>query len=176
VSGETIALGRYVTSGSTVISWRDQRPITLEIDPTMMGRRGGGTVFIRELTPRECADLIASGGVGRVAVCTQGGPEIYPVNYTVVEGAIVFRTSAHSGLGLALLKRPSVVFEVDQLEHERMRGWSVVAHATAEPMEDLDEIAGLRPRWHLAPWAGGTRNLRIRLRWQELAGRRVGDW
>jgi len=111
-----------------------------------------------------------------VAFCTQDGPQIYPVNYTVAEGVIVFRTSAYSRLGLALVKRPRVVFEVDQLEHERMRGWSVVAQATAEPMDDPDEVVGLRPQSRLTPWAEGTRNLLVRLRWQELSGRRVGEW
>lgn len=131
---------------------------------------------IRELTTSECADLIATGGVGRVALCTSDGPQIYPVNYTVVEGAIVFRTSAYSALGLALLTRPRVAFEVDHLEEELRRGWSVVTSATAEPMDDPDEVAELRPRSRLVPWAEGTRNLLVRLRWQELSGRRVGDW
>jgi uncharacterized protein len=131
---------------------------------------------IRELTTSECVDLIATGGIGRVALCTPEGPQVYPVNYAIVEGAIVFRTSTYTGLGMALLKRPSVAFEVDQLEHERMRGWSVVAHATAEPMEDPDEVAGLRPQSRLNPWAEGTRNLPVRLKWQQLSGRRVGDW
>jgi nitroimidazol reductase NimA-like FMN-containing flavoprotein (pyridoxamine 5'-phosphate oxidase superfamily) len=137
---------------------------------------GGGTVPNRELSASECAQLLSTGGVGRVALCTSDGPQIYPVNYTVVEGAVMFRTSSYSALGTALVKRPRVAFEVDHLEPERQRGWSVVASGTAEPMDDPDEVAGLRPRSLLVPWAEGTRNLLVRMSGQRLTGRRVGDW
>jgi uncharacterized protein len=133
-------------------------------------------VPIRELTSIECANLIATGGVGRVALCSHDGPRIYPVNFAVLEGVIVFRTSADGGLGLGLRNDPRIAFEVDQLEYQRQRGWSVVAEGTVEPVEDRDEIAGLNLRSHLIPWAEGSRNLLVRLTWQQLSGRRVGDW
>ena len=56
-----------------------------------------------------------SGGVGRLAFNTESGPTIYPVNFTVDGQAVVFRTSAYSGLG-AIGWGIDVAFEVDHLD------------------------------------------------------------
>jgi nitroimidazol reductase NimA-like FMN-containing flavoprotein (pyridoxamine 5'-phosphate oxidase superfamily) len=47
-----------------------------------------------ELTERECRYLLGTHGVGRLAVTTPAGPLVVPVDYGVVEGAVVFRTAA----------------------------------------------------------------------------------
>lgn len=45
---------------------------------------------LRDLGPDECRALLSTHGLGRVAVSTADGPAVIPVNYEVVDDAIVF--------------------------------------------------------------------------------------
>jgi nitroimidazol reductase NimA-like FMN-containing flavoprotein (pyridoxamine 5'-phosphate oxidase superfamily) len=117
--------------------------------------------------------LLSSVEVGRVALCVDTGPLIWPVNYSVVEDAIVFRTAPHSVLG-ARAWNHRLAFEVDRLELERRQGWSVVATGSGEMVEDPDELAMIRTFRDPHPWAGGAvRLLYVRLRWDRLTGREL---
>ena len=95
-----------------------------------------------ELSQARCLELLSGFEVGRVALCTDTGPLAWPVNYSMVEDAIVFRTSPHSLLGtMAWNSRPA--FEVDRIDLDREEGWSVLASAGARSAP---------PRWGwLAP-------------------------
>jgi nitroimidazol reductase NimA-like FMN-containing flavoprotein (pyridoxamine 5'-phosphate oxidase superfamily) len=127
-----------------------------------------------ELTREECLDLLRGGVVGRVAMTTPDGPRIVPVNYAVHDHDIVFRTAPYSELG----RQPSgteLAFEIDHLDHDNHRGWSVLALGRAEVVDDPDEVGDIRRTWDPRPWASGSRNLYVRLRWRELTGRRLGD-
>ena len=76
----------------------------------------------------ECSALLRSGVAGRLALSTPDGPHIVPLNYAVVDSAIIVRTSPYSVLGTH--GRDAVVaFEVDHVDAERQGGWSVVARA-----------------------------------------------
>ncbi len=119
-----------------------------------------------ELTEAECRDLLETDTVGRVAFVTPDGPRIVPVNYALGQEAIEFRTSSYTELAI-YAPGTRVAFEIDQLDGERRRGWSVVAHGVCERLE-LSESAGPEP------WAGGVRTLWLRLPWRTLSGRRVG--
>jgi len=118
-----------------------------------------------------------SGGVGRLAFNTESGPTIYPVNFTVDGQAVVFRTSANSGLG-ALSWGIDVAFEVDHLDPKTREGWSVVVKGYAEIVDnpaDQDRLRSLRRQPQ--PWADGPRPLYVRIPWHEITGRVVGrDW
>lgn len=127
-----------------------------------------------ELPYLKCAELLASGAVGRVAVCTPDGPRIIPVNYSVVDETIVFRTTPYSVLGTHAWTTP-LAFEVDHLDPETRSGWSVVAIGRGSLIEDPDELARIRAHWDPEPWAEGHRTLYIGLRWQDLTGRRIGS-
>ncbi len=61
----------------------------------------------RELSQQECLQLLSHEEVARVAVCTPTGPHIVPVNYVVVDDAIVFRTAPYSVLGTVAGRRRS---------------------------------------------------------------------
>lgn len=126
-----------------------------------------------EMTRQECLDLIAGSGVGRVGLCTPAGPQIYPVNYVLDRGSIVFRTAAYSVFGTSVHDRP-VAFEVDELDHERASGWSVVVTGVAETVNDPDELAGWAAGGGLQPWAEGARHLYLRIEPRGVSGRRVG--
>jgi nitroimidazol reductase NimA-like FMN-containing flavoprotein (pyridoxamine 5'-phosphate oxidase superfamily) len=127
----------------------------------------------RELTEKECRDLLGAGGVGRVALAAPDGPHIVPVNYAVHDDSVVFRTTPYSVLGTHGW-RTRLAFEVDHVDHERWRGWSVVAAGPGEMIEDADELAAIQTFWDPRPWAGGNRLLYLRLRWDRLTGRQIG--
>ena len=88
-----------------------------------------------DLTETECEELLRGGLVGRVAACTPTGPHVVPVNYSVVEDAVVFRTTPYSVLG-SQARGSLLAFEVDQFDYEYQRGWSVVARGRAEMVVD----------------------------------------
>ncbi|WP_067429776.1 pyridoxamine 5'-phosphate oxidase family protein [Nocardioides jensenii] len=127
----------------------------------------------RELSQQECLQLLSHEEVARVAVCTPTGPHIVPVNYVVVDDAIVFRTAPYSVLGTVGWSSP-LALEVDHLDHELRRGWSVVATGHGETITDPDALSTIAGLADLQPWAGGSRHLYIRLPWVSLTGRSVG--
>jgi nitroimidazol reductase NimA-like FMN-containing flavoprotein (pyridoxamine 5'-phosphate oxidase superfamily) len=128
---------------------------------------------VEELSYAECRGLLAGGVFGRVAVCTADGPRIFPVNYSVVEEAVVFRTSAYGVVATRDWSTP-LAFEVDHVDYAEQRGWSVVAVGPGERVEEPEELALIKRTWEPRPWAGGTRPLFVRVAWTELTGRRLG--
>lgn len=130
----------------------------------------GGIV---DLDLAECLELLASDTVGRVAFVTPAGPRIVPVNYVVAGDSVEFRTAAYSELA-TYAPGTEVAFEVDHLDRERRRGWSVVAHGPLARVDDPDELRFRTPEQDTRPWAGGHRTLWLRLAWREVTGRRVG--
>jgi uncharacterized protein len=130
----------------------------------------------RELDPQECERLLRAGVVGRVALSTPDGPHIIPVNYAVVDDTIVVRTSSYSVLG-AHGRGAMLAFEVDHVDHDRHVGWSVVARGRGRAEVDPGELARIREGWEPRPWAAGNRSLVLRIRWESLTGRTLGqDW
>jgi nitroimidazol reductase NimA-like FMN-containing flavoprotein (pyridoxamine 5'-phosphate oxidase superfamily) len=129
----------------------------------------------RELTPQECADLLATTEIGRLAICTPMGPQIYPLNYALDGNAIVFRTTPYSTLG-TLGWGVNVAFEVDHLDWADREGWSVIIKGRADIIDDPAEVDRLRERGlEPTPWAKGMRRLYVRVPWREITGRFVGD-
>lgn len=126
-----------------------------------------------ELDRLECEKLLRAGVTGRVAVATPSGPHIVPVNYSVVDDAIILRTSPYSILG-TYGRDTTLAFEVDHVDYEHQQGWSVVARGRSAIVTDAEELDHIRATWPPQPWASGTRTLHLSLRWQELSGRKLG--
>ena len=132
-------------------------------------------VTTRELGVHECERLLRSGVAGRVALATSTGPQIIPVNYTVVDDAIIIRTSPYSLL--ATYGRDTMLaFGIDGFDAEHERGWSVQARGRVEVVTDRAVLERIRAVADPRPWAAGTRSVHLRLRWTELTGRRVGEF
>jgi len=129
---------------------------------------------VEELTYAKCRGLLAGGVLGRVAVCTADGPRIFPVNYSVVDESILFRTSPYGVVATHDWRTP-IAFEVDHVDYGDHRGWSVLAVGPGDRVEDPDELAHIKRTWDPRPWAGGARPLYVRLTWTELTGRRLGQ-
>ena len=126
-----------------------------------------------ELSASECQELLRKDVVGRVAFVTPQGPRIVPVNYVVGDGVLELRTTSYSELATYAPGTP-IAFEIDHLEREHRRGWSVVVHGDCERVHDEAAAVFDGPGADPEPWAGGFRPLGLRLVVRELTGRRVG--
>ena len=126
---------------------------------------------IAELSTRECRALLSTHGVGRIAVPTATGPVIVPVNYSVVDGAIVFRTAP--GTTPSQASGCQVAFEVDRIDDAFAQGWSVLVRGHARTVTDPDEVRRLDERAYSRPWAGGQRDQWVRIDPRLFTGRRI---
>jgi nitroimidazol reductase NimA-like FMN-containing flavoprotein (pyridoxamine 5'-phosphate oxidase superfamily) len=133
------------------------------------GRTNRG--YLRDLGEQECWARLGETGIGRVGMCTARGPIILPVNYLVDNGSVIVRTAAYTQL--AAHRQEDLAFEVDDLEPDMRRGWSVLVVGAAEAIDDPDELAELRAPQRLEPWAPGSRNLFIRISPRQVTGRDV---
>ncbi|MFI6371502.1 helix-turn-helix domain-containing protein [Streptomyces sp. NPDC050546] len=133
--------------------------------------RASRTPRFTELTEAECRSLLSTHGVGRLAVATASGPVVVPVNYSVVEGEIVFRTDPGSAPAEAAGHR--VAFEVDRIDEAFSEGWSVLVRGPARAVTDPDEAARLEKEAFSAPWAGGRRELWLCVEPVGVTGRRI---
>lgn len=124
-----------------------------------------------ELGAGECRSLLGTHGVGRIAVSTGAGPVVVPVNYSVVDDAIVFRTASGATPSLAIGRR--VAFEVDRIDDAFSRGWSVLVRGRGRAVTDPDEARRLTDSAHSTPWAGGERELWVRVEMEAVTGRRI---
>jgi nitroimidazol reductase NimA-like FMN-containing flavoprotein (pyridoxamine 5'-phosphate oxidase superfamily) len=117
--------------------------------------------------------LLRSDVVGRVAFHPPVGLRIVPVNYTVLDDSIIWRTSPHTELGTYGADREAV-FEADHLDQRARQGWSVIASGRIEVIDDYDLVVVIRAIQDPRPWAAGMRHLYMRLRIDNLTGRRIG--
>ncbi|MEU8677753.1 pyridoxamine 5'-phosphate oxidase family protein [Streptomyces sp. NPDC048560] len=124
-----------------------------------------------ELDSEECWALLSTHGVGRVAMATDEGPAIVPVNYVVNDGNVAFRT-ADDALP-ARARDHEVAFEVDRIDEAFSRGWSVLVVGSAREVTDPAIRRELTQRAHTEPWAGGERHLWISVRASRVTGRRI---
>jgi hypothetical protein len=69
----------------------------------------------QELAAVECHKLLAERHLGRLALTDPDEPVIFPVNYVLDEGAVVFRTDPGSKLD-AIAGGARVAFEVDAVD------------------------------------------------------------
>ncbi|MGW6914201.1 pyridoxamine 5'-phosphate oxidase family protein [Kitasatospora sp. NPDC054939] len=123
------------------------------------------------LTVPECWDLMGTRGIGRIALNTQPGPAVYPVNYAVDARTIVYRTAPRAA---DPPDASPVSFQVDRIDDQLSRGWSVLVLGQARHVVDLHEQERLAQLPGAVPWAGGDRPLWVRIRPDEVTGRRIG--
>ena len=129
------------------------------------------------LNEAKCLRLISAGGVGRIGYTGRFGPTVLPVNYALYEGTIVFRTGQHGPLGEDLRTgiehaESKVAFEIDELSAATREGWSVLVQGSAHLVDSEAErasIVGLG----VEPWAGGEKELFVRVIPSRITGRRI---
>lgn len=119
-----------------------------------------------------CAALIRAGGVGRVVFSEPRGPVALPMNFRVLDGSdIVFRTEPLSTLASSV-GHGQIAFEVDHIDEALGEGWSVLISGEAHVISDPAERQ-LALRLGVTPWAGGDRDVYVRIVPNEVTGRRI---
>jgi hypothetical protein len=118
----------------------------------------------------ECLDLLGVSDVGRLAVVVGNLPEIFPVNFIVDHGTILFRTAPGTKLA-AICDGAVVAFEIDGHDVREGVAWSVVAKGTATEVRDVHErfVAADLP---LFPWHADPKPRYVRISPDEISGRR----
>lgn len=116
-----------------------------------------------------CLTLLGGLQMGRVAFNDPHGPLVFPVNYVVDGGTILFRTTM--GAKLAAADAHEVVaFQVDQVDRQRDVAWSVLVRGRLVEVtrpEELDRVGDLVPE----AFAGGERQHFLRVMPASVTGR-----
>jgi nitroimidazol reductase NimA-like FMN-containing flavoprotein (pyridoxamine 5'-phosphate oxidase superfamily) len=92
---------------------------------------------VRVLTDDACWELLRGETLGRLAVVADDGVDIFPVNYLVDRGTILFRSAPGSKLA-DIAHDPVVALEVDGCDD--LHRWSVVVRGMARRLDADDEI------------------------------------
>lgn len=126
---------------------------------------------IIELGVSESWGLMREAVVGRLAVIPQDRPypEIFPVNFLVDRGTVVFRTASGTKLSAAV-DRP-VAFEVDGYDPATGEAWSVVVKGIAREVKNLYEVLDAL-NLPLFPWHAEPKPRIIRIEPDQITGRR----
>jgi nitroimidazol reductase NimA-like FMN-containing flavoprotein (pyridoxamine 5'-phosphate oxidase superfamily) len=132
---------------------------------------------LEDLDEAECLRLITPGGIGRIAYSGRYGLTVFPVNYRLHGGTIVFRTAQDSptdedlrtGIAHAEYK---VAFEIDEIDLAAQEGWSVLVQGPVHHVESDSERAEVLEAG-VETWPGGDRELFLRIVPGRVTGRRI---
>jgi nitroimidazol reductase NimA-like FMN-containing flavoprotein (pyridoxamine 5'-phosphate oxidase superfamily) len=115
--------------------------------------------------------MLSATPVGRLGLVVDGAPEIFPVNFVVDAGTIVFRTDP--GIVLRTLAQvPSVCLEVDDIDITTATGASVLLKGEARELVAAGELAAVADL-PLEFWPYGPKSHWIRIEPTEVTGRRI---
>jgi uncharacterized protein len=122
-------------------------------DPEHMGTPLD-TQAMTVLQLHECSQLLRDHEVGRLAISITNHPDIFPINYVVDHGTIVFRTAEGTKLAASVLG-VGVAFEIDGYDADVGEAWSVVIKGWATEIENMYELFEAQDLplfpWHAAP-------------------------
>jgi nitroimidazol reductase NimA-like FMN-containing flavoprotein (pyridoxamine 5'-phosphate oxidase superfamily) len=122
------------------------------------------------LSAEECLDLLGRETVGRLAVSIRDRPDIFPINYLLDRGGIVFRTAAGTKLAAAVLGR-GVAFEIDGVDDAAGEAWSVIVKGHAVEISGMYELLDAL-KLPLFPWHAAPKHRFVRIEPIEISGRR----
>lgn len=125
---------------------------------------------IEELPPHTCWALLHAANVGRLAVWVEDHPDIFPINYVVDQGTLVFRSAAGTKVAGAITGA-AVALEIDGHEDSPPQAWSVVVKGRAEQIRETQELVDTLDL-PLFPWQAGTKGKFIRIVPDLVTGRR----
>ncbi len=124
---------------------------------------------MEQLSTPECYRLLASQRLGRIGLVVEGHPEIFPVNYALLDELVVFRTAPGTKLEHSFME--SAVFEVDGVEENGT--WSVVVKGIVQELPSSSALLARAQReLELRPDAPGERSHWLAVYPVEVTGRR----
>lgn len=139
--------------------------------PPGLGRAAEHAELI-ELDLQECRTRLSTHGIGRLAAHTTEGLIVLPVNYSVIDGTVAFRTAP--GAAPAATVGDQVAFEVDQVDEALSQGWSVLVRGRARAVTDPVVVRRLDALAYSRPWVGEHgRDLWVRIDEEGITGRRI---
>jgi uncharacterized protein len=122
------------------------------------------------LTRSECIHLLETHSLGRVAWQAADSQQICPINYVFRSGVVYFRTSP-GGILSELVRPADVALEVDDLDHHKRTGWSVIVYGRARAVAAPADVIEQWEPDDLVPWAPGIRHLFIQITPSRITGR-----
>ncbi|ARZ66725.1 hypothetical protein SMD11_1061 [Streptomyces albireticuli] len=136
------------------------------------GQQPAGTSpLLAQLSEDDCWQKLGTHGIGRIGLTAGPAPVVLPVNFLVDGRTIVYRTE--TGGAAAAADADQLAFEADHIDEHLSRGWSVLITGTAEHIIDPGTVEALATRPGAEPWAGGKRDLWIRIRPGQVTGRTI---
>lgn len=125
---------------------------------------------VEHLSVSDCLALLRGVSVGRLAVWNMDHPDIFPINYAIDHGTIVFRTG--EGTKLAALRGDfPVAMEADGVDADTGIAWSVVAKGAAALLTSTDDVLDTFAL-KLFPWHAGPKDNFVRITPTSVTGRR----
>ena len=123
------------------------------------------------LTTNDCWLHLRRSSLGRVAVTVASLPEIFPVNFCIIDDDIVFRAGEDTKLYSATTNAV-VAFEIDEFDLENQSGWSVLAVGACTEEHDATRIHEAEVELPDG-WVPGERDHVMRMHPHRISGRRI---
>jgi uncharacterized protein len=134
-------------------------------------KRPGEADDLETLSQDECYDLLALHNIGRIAVVADGQPLIFPVNYSLGDRVIAFRTAP--GTKLTRADNQPVAFQIDGYDASTEVWWSVLVQGIAYEMtRAMDRQSTLARQLPVRPLAPGEREHWMGIHPTRISGRR----
>ena len=122
---------------------------------------------VHVLSDQECWERLRAQELGRLVTHVGDVLDIFPVNYVVDEGSLLFRTAEGSKL-VELTVSSEVLFEVD--DHTEADAWSVVVRGQAHPLDTSAEVERA-DTLGLKPWIPTLKYVYVRIDPASVSGR-----
>ena len=140
-----------------------------------MVRMSENNDVIQRLNDEESLELLATKTFGRLVVRRKDGMDLFPLNYTVHEGKIFFRTAEGSKL-FSLSLNDDVLFEADNVDEAGGTAWSVIVKGNARALKSNEEIREA-DQLPLKPWLPTLKYNYVEVTPSDISGRKfqLGD-
>jgi nitroimidazol reductase NimA-like FMN-containing flavoprotein (pyridoxamine 5'-phosphate oxidase superfamily) len=130
-----------------------------------------GDTEVEELSTSTCWALLRRVEVGRMALHGVGDEiEMFPVNFIVDQGSIVFKTGAGTKLSL-VHQEGRAAFEADGFDFYDGTAWSVVLRGVPNVIQHHDDLIAAFDL-QIRPWQVGRKPTFVRLSPDVVTGRR----
>ncbi|GAA3879566.1 pyridoxamine 5'-phosphate oxidase family protein [Saccharothrix violaceirubra] len=100
------------------------------------------SVGLEVLSRQECLELLGASSIGRLVFTDRALPMVHPVVFALDGESVVLRVPEGSA---TLVARDTIVaFEIDEIEKDLSRGWSVMAVGHVTEVDDEASLERLR--------------------------------